>query len=418
MENPLAALDRSVAVLRRAFADALPAFGVQPAGFDAVLEGMADPGLCEVVEALAQVSRVAGGLTAAAANEVAKRSRPELGQEGLAKQRSFSTPQGLIAAVTGGSMREAAKLVAVGEATSTRSSFSGERQPARFPVVAKRLASGEVSVAAAVLITGMLDRVAPRADAVMLVTAEHSLAANALGQSAEFVARLVKAWEARLDPDGVEPREEELHHARFLSVAEDRDGSIVVKARFDPVNGAAVTLAIDAIVGAELRRARDAFGAGQERTVCEHMTVDLDGMPVHRADAAGAGDVAADVAAEAAGAQAECSCTDPVFEETRTIGQMRADALADLCRHMIGCTESGISASTTLVIRTDLDPLTQALGVATIDGVDQPVSAATARQLAASAGIIPAVMGGGSEVLDLGQCQRLFTRAEGVRLFV
>jgi hypothetical protein len=68
------------------------------------------------------------------------------------------------------------------------------------------------------------------------------------------------------------------------------------------------------------------------------------------------------------------------------------------------------------VIRTDLDPLTQALGVATIDGVDQPISAATARQLAASAGIIPAVMGGHSEVLDLGQSQRLFTRAQKIAL--
>ena len=152
--------------------------------------------------------------------------------------------------------------------------------------------------------------------------------------------------------------------------------------------------------------------------MCEHVELDVDGRPIARTDVASASaivDTGFDAPGGGGGAAA-CSCVDPDFEEVRTIGQMRADALADLARHLIGCDSSPVAASTTLVIRTDLDTLTGSLALATIDGVDQPISAQTARALAASAGIIPAVMGGASEVLDLGREQRLFTRAQKIAL--
>ena len=49
-------------------------------------------------------------------------------------------------------------------------------------------------------------------------------------------------------------------------------------------------------------------------------------------------------------------------------------------------------------------------GVALID--DQPLSAAAVRRLACTANIVPAVLGGTSEVLDLGRARRLFSRAQ------
>jgi hypothetical protein len=56
------------------------------------------------------------------------------------------------------------------------------------------------------------------------------------------------------------------------------------------------------------------------------------------------------------------------------------------------------------------------LGEAHIDGIEQPISAGTARRLAADAHIIPMVLGGKSEVLDLGASRRLFTRAQRLAL--
>ncbi|WP_110207996.1 HNH endonuclease signature motif containing protein [Nocardioides daejeonensis] len=73
--------------------------------------------------------------------------------------------------------------------------------------------------------------------------------------------------------------------------------------------------------------------------------------------------------------------------------------------------------ATTLVVTIGLDQLRQQLGTATIGAhlsghpTDQ-ITAAEARRLACTAQIIPAVLGGASEVLDLGRAQRLFTRAQ------
>jgi hypothetical protein len=49
-------------------------------------------------------------------------------------------------------------------------------------------------------------------------------------------------------------------------------------------------------------------------------------------------------------------------------------------------------------------------GVGFID--DTPLSAAAVRRLACTAKIIPAVLGGDSEILDLGRSRRLFSRAQ------
>ena len=69
--------------------------------------------------------------------------------------------------------------------------------------------------------------------------------------------------------------------------------------------------------------------------------------------------------------------------------------------------------ATTVMVTLDLRSLADevgASGVATVD--DQPLSAAAVRRLACTATIVPAVLGGKSEVLDLGRSRRLFTRAQ------
>ncbi|HEY0949434.1 HNH endonuclease signature motif containing protein, partial [Nocardioides sp.] len=77
--------------------------------------------------------------------------------------------------------------------------------------------------------------------------------------------------------------------------------------------------------------------------------------------------------------------------------------------------------ATTVIVTLSLDDLRRELGTAQLyggaavpggDTPEVPLTAAEARRLACTARIIPAVLGGRSEVLDLGRGQRLFSAAQ------
>ena len=67
--------------------------------------------------------------------------------------------------------------------------------------------------------------------------------------------------------------------------------------------------------------------------------------------------------------------------------------------------------ATTLMVTVSLDQLRSGLGGAEI-GIDDLISVGQARRLACTAKIIPVVLGGKSEILDLGRSSRLFSPAQ------
>ena len=67
--------------------------------------------------------------------------------------------------------------------------------------------------------------------------------------------------------------------------------------------------------------------------------------------------------------------------------------------------------ATTVIVTIDIDQLRKEAGIAQILG-GSPITAAEARRLACTANIIPAVLGGASEVLDFGRKDRFFTAAQ------
>ena len=368
---PLAALERDVAALCEAWAGSLPAMmGVIGGGAQAEVEQMSDSGLVKVTDALAIVRRDVDVMLARVAAEVTKRSGREFGDVGLAKAQGFHNPVRLIAASTGASRSDAQKLIAVGTATAQRQTFSGERLPPRHPYVAAALDAAKIGIEAASVITSMLDRAATRAEASSIDLVEAALVDLAATVPLETLVRGVREAEARLDPDGVEPREELLRMERSLTMREDGRGMVNLHARLDPETAAPVKAAIEALVGDVLRRREPG-----------------DGDP------------------------------HPVVDDHRSIPQIQADALAALARHALGCTQTLTPlAKTTVVVRVDLDALVSGLGHAQLDGHDQPISAGTARRMAADAELIPAVLGGDSLPLDLGRAARLFTRAQRLAL--
>jgi hypothetical protein len=107
---------------------------------------------------------------------------------------------------------------------------------------------------------------------------------------------------------------------------------------------------------------------------------------------------------------------DGAREDKRSAGQIRADALVALARHGLGCESPATGVTTTVVVRLSDQQLRRGLGIAECDGLAAPISASTARRMAADAEVIPIVLGTKSEALDIGRARRLFTRAQRLAL--
>src|SRR4029079_6701580 len=96
----------------------------------------------------------------------------------------------------------------------------------------------------------------------------------------------------------------------------------------------------------------------------------------------------------------------------RTAPQRRADALTEICRAVLGTDTLSTAgrAPITLVVTAGFGALTRQLGVGMLDTGVQ-LSPETVRRLACDATVLPAILGGQSQVLDLGRQRRLFTGA-------
>ena len=352
------------------------------------VDAMSGDGLVRALDALARLGRRVEALQARCAAGVASRSRGSDGGQDLARRQGFSSPERLIAQATGGAYSDAVKLVAVGEATATRAAFDGTAPPRR-PHLAAALGAGLISLSAADVIRRFLDGLSPAVPADAREAAEQLLVDRAPEIGADGLTRLTKLLRAELDPDGVKAREDELRDRRSLSIWEDSAGMINLRGAFDPANGAPIKLAVEALVGAELHRARDARRPARN---------DSDGV--------GSG-----------GREGAASGTDSAMAEQRTINQMNADALSDIARLSLASPQAPAALRSAVVVaRIDVESLESGHGHATIDGIDQPVSTATAHEIAASAGIMPMFLRERRHVLDLGRAARLFSAAQKIAL--
>ncbi len=323
--------------------------------------------------AAALARRAAEAMLAALAFEVGRRSAPDLGSSGLAREHGFSSPGRMVAHVTGGSLGDAAHLIEAGRAFASSTvpvganpdganpdhPASASSQPA-YPHLAACLAAGDISAAAAALVCRTLDTLGEQAQ-----SAEERLVARACDLDLSELRRVCQRLEASSNPAAWEAREQRQHEARHVSVSEDFEGMVLIQARLDPPSAAPVVAWLDAQVKEAFRRRRDG---------------------------------------------------DPLDRDTRTVGQIRADALVGLARHGMACDEPTSGVSTTVVVRSGLDELRTGTGLGDSDNLAAPVSAGTLRAMAADAEIIPMVLGGDSEVLDLGRTRRLFTRAQRLAL--
>ncbi|WP_061965047.1 HNH endonuclease [Demequina aurantiaca] len=358
-------------------------------GWDGVdLEALSESVLLESSSALAQIEREVNAMHAAIAHQIARRS--DAGPGGLARRQGFQSPAKLIASQTGESTAEAQRLINVGGAlaatipevdgaggsevglgsTETEATCSADAQrPSRpkYVHVSAATGAGKLSISSGNLITNMLGRVEAATTSEVRLAAERDLVDRAMRLSYDQLARAVRQAEAWLDRERIEQTHQMLRDERCLTIREDQAGMTLISGKLDPETAAPVRAMLDAMVAHGLRERRE-----QDR-------------------------LAADV---------------------RSVGQMRADALGIAARHVLGCKSEKLPMSpTAMVVRMNLDDLRASAGVGEVDGLGQPIPASVVRRMAADANVIPAVLGGESEVLDLGREQRSFSVGQRRALF-
>jgi hypothetical protein len=344
--------------------------------------GLPSMELLQLSEQVARVRRDADVLMAQVVAEIQRRSDTDDAGKGLAVRQGFRSAGELVARVTGGSVAEAHRLIEAGgllaEADETARTIDARQAALQAgkatdltlaeptPMAEFRLAlasmvrEGRVGVEVAALFTSAVGDLPDTEKTRNLLT---KALAKAQGLPLHQVRKLVWQAQAFANPSAWEEREERQHEARALTTRNDADGMVTLMARLTPLAAAPVRAVIDAGVTWALQQRRD----------------------------------------------------DPE-SDSRTPSQMRADILVDVFKHALDCRQPTSGVKTTVVVRMTLADLESGVGLGEIDGMPQPVSVGVLRRAAADAEVIPAVLGGESEILDWGRARRLFTVAQRLAL--
>lgn len=333
-----------------------------------------------VVDALVVVGelhRLIEALGVTLAGEVVEASDPALEQP-LTRVLGERSPEAVLQAHAGLDAAQAYTWCRVGSALRPRTSLLGEPLPARHEAVAADLAAGRIRVAAAARILEVVSRLEDCTTLEQRQGVERFLVDQAPMLSERGFARVCASVEATFQPEEIERRDEYARRRAGVEFRRGRDGLMRMIVSLHPEAEGFLRTALDA---------RTSPRRGPTFT---------------------------EEPGEASGADVEVSeREDPVVVDRRPLAQRRLDALVSIARESLS-SDSGTVAGSTVTMRVTvaLADLISGLGSAGIDGVDDRITASCARRLAADARIIPVVLGGPSEPLDLGRSVRLATRAQ------
>ena len=378
-------LDQSLLAGAHALADALG--GVELTAVDA-LDALAPASVLQALDVIGDLSRIVDSLGAVLSAHVTRRVQTDaafrveaLGRDvggrpasELLRERTMLDPDVLRDWQT------------VGDGIAPRSTLQGEPLPCRHEAVEAAVLSGQLGGRAAALIVRGLDAVSSFADLETLRSLEGVIVGCAGSLTHRQLGRLLRELPDRFDVEGADAREERLRARSSVTLRELPSGLTRLIADLHPEAAGLVRAALDAHTAP---RRRPTFQA----------TAD---------------DPAASAGADAGAPAAETEPgQDSAVADLRPLAQKRVDALESMARSFLQHDRGSLAGTAvTMLVTVALDALESGTGTARIAGVDEPLSAATARRLAAEAEIIPAVLGTDSEVLDLGRSARLFTEAQ------
>jgi Domain of unknown function (DUF222) len=304
-----------------------------------------DAGLQDQVRDIESVSRML--------HSVMLETVAELDSRRLAATSGFGTTKRLLAGMLHLSATEAGTRVAHATHLAARRTLGGEVLPPTLPNTAAALAAGEIGPAQVRVIAETMNAIPASVSTADREAAEADLARHARSFDPTSLYKIGRHILAHLDPDGPQPRDEPeaVPTAGELRFWERRDGRLGLEGFLEPEHSVAFRSLIE-----QLAAPRPA----------------TEGIP------------------------------DP-----RTTPQRNADALLEVC----GLARASQDCPTTagepphLTVTIDWDALRTGIGAAALD-YGTPLSASEARRWACDAKIIPIVLGGASEPLDVGRAMR------------
>jgi hypothetical protein len=342
-----------------------------------------DDDLCALLAAEEAAGRLIDGARAQTAAEVDERSRCELGSGGLSMKHGHRKAVHFIEQVTRVSQAEVCRRIRLGSAIRSRTTFDGAMRAAAHPSVASAVADGSIGVEAAATIVRCLAQASRGSDASpdRLDAAEASLVATAQNSSADLVAGVARLWREALDPDGAEPRHEEILQRRGLTLGRERNGISDIHIKADAQTRALVQAALaDSTVPGAVPR----FMSEEDRIRgTEFIKVGSDEIEV--------------------------------TTDTRTREQKQFDIFVGVFLAGVRATHSDdasvrTTGSVTAVVT--LRELADGVGIGWLDGVLEPIPASVVREMVCDAGLRLTVLGDAGEPLYQGRRERLFTAAQ------
>lgn len=310
---------------------------------------------------------------------------------------------------------EAARRIGLGHAIAPRTGISGAPLAPQLPALAGAAAAGGIASGAAAVIKKALDQVRRMAPPDVLQVMEETLTQQARLVNEDQLARYARQLVNRIDQDGAEPTEEELKASQGLflrgrrrglyrmeiaATAEQNEALVTFLHSFaNPRSGTATATGPGGTVdGSAAPEGTAGEPWPERRTRAQKM---LDGLVCAAGAALASGELAG---------TGRLPGTGGMRPQILAVIDYR-DLLADL-RTAAGRDEAG----------TDKDGR-QAAGIpgrgvfspglfsSAMFAFGGPVNPKTIRTLACDAGIIPVVLGGDGEVLDIGRTQYEFPPA-------
>lgn len=397
-----------VAVLTAPAASVVSVSGALSAAVDALARvpreldlyrSLGDDALLELTRVAADEVRLAQLHVSLLAGEIARRSAPELGSEGLAQRTGHRTPDELVRVTTGTRVADARTAVRVGAAIAgagatgdgaSGDSGAGDGAAASGSALGAAVLDGRVSVAVADAVRLGLGSPSPALTAEMLDAAAEQLLPRVAELDADRAAREARAMRDDLDLLGLPEREEARRAQRSFRLGRRADGMGYAHWVLDPETFAIVSDVYDRVTSP--KRSVPSFDADVSRV--------------------GAADGSLDGALD--------SSLDPA--DDRTPEQRASDTIAELLRQGVAADTSQLLGDAPIGVRVIVAAraLDARQGRGFLEGQTDAVSIATVERLACTAGTVLLTVDGRPEnagqPLNLGRERRLFSRAQRIAL--
>jgi 5-methylcytosine-specific restriction protein A len=274
-----------------------------------------------------------------------------LAREGVFTERGYSSAAPAVADLLGWDRAMAARRVRVADQVCPRTGLDGQVLPARLPASAMAFAGGQVSLRHVEVISDALGRPeAARLSPEVWAGAEEQLADYATGCTPNELAGFARDLITLLDQDGPEPDERTPPQVNELNLTRNPGGGGGrIKGRLDAPTFDAIATALDAL-------------------------------------------------------------SKPSPDDLRTLPERQADALGEVCRRALDLGEVGTTGGERphLNVIIPLEELERRARGALLDFGGQ-LTPADLRTLCCDARVVPIVMGGNSEPLDVGRAFRTVT---------